>query len=175
MGVDVNVDVDRVASHGVFYPGWQRQGSWAKSAPTALELEECDGNWKRAERGTCEVGDLSGDLNAIATEAWGKLDRAWEQHGRLLMVGFSNGCIVATEYATLHQERCAGLLLLSGLPAALQEQWIGRRVKYLPDTVIMTVGSWEGYFGGLPAFQRVATVMGASLIHFAGGHCKEDT
>ena len=165
------VDVAEVA---VYYPGTQRHGSWAVYCPTAAEVTAADGWWCTAEKATSNVGDLEGDLYATAADAWVSVDAAWARHGALLVAGFSNGCIVATEYATLHPDRCVGLLLFSGLPAAVQMRWVEQEVKHLPRSVVMTLGSWEVYFGGEASFMRTAAVLGAVLIRFEGGHCKED-
>ena len=82
---------------------------------------------------------------------------------------------MATEYATLYPERCAGLLLFSGVPAAVQERWVEQDAKYPPRAVVMTLGSWEVYFGGEASFLRAARVLGAVLVRFEGCHCREDT
>ena len=146
---------------------------WAVYQPTQAEVASHGGWWWEAERATTTVPRLASDLYKSASEPWLLLDEAVKRRGQVLLCGFSNGAIVATEYATTHPERVRGLLLLSGLPASSQQRSVATGHKPHPSTCL-TCGSREGYFGGLCAFQSVARDFGADLVLFAGGHCEED-
>ena len=98
---------------------WRR---WAVYEPTEAEVATHGGCWWTAERATTTVPRLAFDLYSSASEPWRLLDEAVRRRGQVLLCGFSNGAIVATEYATTHPERVRGLLLLSGLPASSQQR-----------------------------------------------------
>ena len=146
---------------------------WAVYSPTAAEVASFGGDWWAAERATRCVPALARDLSASATEAWSAMDAAFEQFGFLLICGCSNGCIVATEYATTHPDRVRALLLFSGLPSLAQQGWVAAGRKHVPPACL-TVGSWERYFGGRDSFESVAADFACPLVGFEGGHCGED-
>ena len=145
---------------------------WAVYWPTDAEVQAHGGIWRLAERATTTVPRLAEDLWKSAADVWRLVDEAVSRQGHVLLAGFSNGAIVATEYATTHPERVRGLLLLSGLPAAAQQRSVRTRQKLAPRTCV-TCGLWEGYFGGSAAFEAVADDFVADLVMFDGGHCQE--
>ena len=146
---------------------------WAVYEPSPEEIASCGGNWWAAERGPRRVPALSRDLHASAMEAWAGMDDAFEQFGPLLLCGCSNGCVVATEYATTHPERVRALLLFSGLPSLAQQWRVAEGLKRVPPACL-TMGSRERYFGGRDSFESVAADFACPLLGFEGGHCRED-
>ena len=145
---------------------------WAVYSPTPDEVASHRGNWWAAERATRCVPALGRDLAASATETWAAMDEAFEEHGLLLLCGCSNGCILATEYATTHPERVRALLLFSGLPSLAQQGRVDAGQKQMPPACL-TVGTWESYFGGRESFESVAASFACPLVVFEGGHCQE--
>ena len=156
----------------VCYPPESTGRKWAIYVPTEAQVAEHRGEYWDAERATTNVPRLAGDLYRSAGDAWRLVDEAAARKGQVLLAGFSNGAIVATEYATTHPERVRGLLLLSGLPASVQ-QWSVRTGQKAAPPTCLTCGSWERYFGGRAAFDVVARDFAADLVLFEGGHCHE--
>ena len=146
---------------------------WAVYCPTDEEVASFGGDWWAAERATRSVPALGRDLAASASDVWESMGQAYELYGSLLICGCSNGCVLATEYATSHPERIRALILLSGLPSLTQQGRVDSGQKVVPPTCL-TVGTWEKYFGGRPSFESVAKTFGCPLVEFAGGHCRED-
>ena len=146
---------------------------WAVYEPSPEEVASCGGDWQAAERKTRRVPTLARDLFSSASEVWADMDKAFVEFGFLLLCGCSNGCIVATEYATTHPDRVRALLLFSGLPSLAQQGWVAAGLKQVPPACL-TVGSWESYFGGRDSFERVAADFACPLLGFEGGHCRED-
>jgi len=72
-------------------------------------------------------------------------------------VGMSNGAIAATR-AAFRDPHAVALLLLSGLPAAQQEDEVAGLLRR-GVTIRLVAGRREQYFGGLPAFEA-RTCMG---------------
>ena len=161
-----------VETHLCFAPE-STQRIWARYSPTASEVEAHGGSWWAAERSTCSVPALAADLSASCGEAWALMEDAARRVGRVLLVGFSNGAIPATEFATTHPDKVLALLLLSGIPAAAQQRWVLDGHKSCPP-VSLTLGSRESYFGGRPAFHTVALAFRAPVFDFEGGHCGEN-
>ena len=72
----------------------------------------------------------------------------------LVLVGFSNGGLVAAEFALAHPELTAGLVLASAAVTPDQAARLGVMSAAFP--VVVTVGTREGYFGGPLAMMRDA-------------------
>ena len=68
-----------------------------------------------------------------------------------LYVGMSNGAIAATR-AAFNDPHAVALLLLSGLPAAQQEDEVAELLRR-GVAIRLVAGRREQYFGGLPAFE----------------------
>jgi len=66
-------------------------------------------------------------------------------------VGMSNGAIAATR-AAYEDTRAVGVLLLSGLPAAEQDDEVAALIKR-GVVFRLVAGEREQYFGGLPTFK----------------------
>ena len=156
----------------VCFPPDSTERKWAVYEPSNAEVVAHGGVCWRAERATTRVPRLGEDLWKSAAEAWRLVDDAVSRRGQVLLAGFSNGAIVATEYATTHPDRVRALLLLSGCPASSQQWSVRNREKQAPSTCV-TCGTWERYFGGRAAFESVADDFDAELVIFEGGHCQE--
>ena len=155
------------------FPPEKADRTWAHYVPSREEVAAHGDDWWSAHSATRNVPMLAKDLEHSAGAAWAEVEDAMQRVGSVLLCGYSNGAIVATELATTHPDKVRALLLLSGLPSTAQQRWVARGIKRLPPTCI-TCGAWERYFGGPAAFQAVASDFGCRTVHFDGTHCKED-
>ena len=103
------------------------------------------GSYKVAYNATTTVPNLAGDLWESMPAVWQRMRTASYIHGQVVVVGFSNGCIAATEWSLRYPDRVRALLLCSGTPAADQVQAVAAGWRSLPPT-IMTVGDQEPLF-----------------------------
>ena len=100
------------------------------------------GSWQDAWRTTLHVPHLCASLWRSMRSVWDRMVDASELHGRIVLVGWSTGCVAATEWALQHPERVRALLLCSGAPSAQQAQDIAAGRRILPET-LMTIGDKE--------------------------------
>ena len=89
--------------------------------------------------------NLAGDLWESMPAVWQRMRTASYFHGQVVVVGFSNGCIAATEWSLRYPDRVRALLLCSGTPAADQVQAVAAGRRWLPVT-IMTIGEQDLFF-----------------------------
>ena len=106
------------------------------------------GSWKTAYEATTTVPNLAGDLWESMPAVWQRMRTASHEHGQVVVVGFSNGCIAATEWSLRYPDRVRALLLCSGTPAADQVQAVAAAWRTLPVT-IMTIGEEDPFFNVL--------------------------
>ena len=102
-------------------------------------------SWKAAYNATTTVPNLAGDLWESMPAIWQRMRTASHEHGQVVVVGFSNGCIAATEWSLRYPDRVRALLLCSGTPAADQVQAVAAAWRTLPVT-IMTIGEEDLFF-----------------------------
>ena len=103
------------------------------------------GSWKAAYQATTTVPNLACELWESMPAVWQRMRTASYFQGQVVVVGFSNGCIAATEWSLRYPDRVRALLLCSGTPAADQVQAVVAGWRSLPPT-IMTVGEQEPLF-----------------------------
>ena len=103
------------------------------------------GSWKTAYEATTTVPNLAGDLWESMPAIWQRMRTASHEHGQVVVVGFSNGCIAATEWSLRYPDKVRALLLCSGTPAADQVQAVVAGRRSLPVT-IMTIGEQDLFF-----------------------------
>ena len=103
------------------------------------------GSWKSAYEATTTVPNLAGDLWESMPAVWQRMRTASHEHGQVVVVGFSNGCIAATEWSLRYPDRVRALLLCSGTPAADQVQAVAAAWRTLPVTM-MTIGEEDHLF-----------------------------
>ena len=103
------------------------------------------GSWKAAYQATTTVPNLAFDLWESMPAVWQRMRTASYFHGQVVVVGFSNGCVAATEWSLRHPDRVRALLLCSGTPAADQVQAVAAGRRSLPVT-LMTVGEQDLFF-----------------------------
>ena len=106
------------------------------------------GSWNAAYKATTTVPNLAGDLWESMPAVWQRMRTASYFHGQVVVVGFSNGCIAATEWSLRYPDRVRALLLCSGTPAADQVQAVVAGRRTLPVT-IMTIGEQDLFFSSL--------------------------
>ena len=100
------------------------------------------GSWKTAYEATTTVPNLAGDLWESMPAVWQRMLTASHNHGQVVAVAFSNGCIAATEWSLRYPDRVRALLLCSGTPAADQVQAVVAGHRWLPRTA-MLIGDQE--------------------------------
>ena len=100
------------------------------------------GNWWQAEAGTTTTAPLLPELMESMPALWTKMQNAIKDHGKVLIVAYSNGCVAATEFALWYPEDVQGLLLLSGAPSTAQQTQVAAGRGPLPPT-IMSIGDQE--------------------------------
>jgi len=83
-----------------------------------------------------------------------------------IYVGLSNGAIAATR-AAYRDPYAVAVLLLSGLPAAQQEEEVAELLRR-GVVLRLVAGRREQYFGGLPAFEARAGMMYRADLSMAG-------
>ena len=103
------------------------------------------GSWTAAYEATITVPNLAGDLWESMPAVWQRMRTASHEHGQVVVVGFSNGCIAATEWSLRYPDRVRALLLCSGTPAADQVQAVAAAWRTLPVTM-MTIGEEDHLF-----------------------------
>ena len=103
------------------------------------------GSWTAAYEATITVPNLAGDLWESMPAIWQRMRTASHDHGQVVVVGFSNGCIAATEWSLRYPDRVRALLLCSGTPAADQVQAVAAAWRTLPVTM-MTIGEEDHLF-----------------------------
>ena len=103
------------------------------------------GSWTAAYEATITVPNLAGDLWESMPAIWQRMRTASHEHGQVVVVGFSNGCIAATEWSLRYPDRVRALLLCSGTPTADQVQAVAAAWRTLPVT-IMTIGEEDPLF-----------------------------
>ena len=108
----------------IHYPGGpdHLDGHWVRYHPTDEEVAAAGGCWWTAHSASVNTYDLGTELRDSAQGAWGSVDEMAARCDALLLCGWSNGAILAFEYATTKPNKVVGLVLFSGLPAAVQEQ-----------------------------------------------------
>jgi pimeloyl-ACP methyl ester carboxylesterase len=118
----------------------------------------------------------TGDQRDIAdiTEIESRVDDAMRWIARddcpCALVGISNGCVAACEVALHTPNRVKALAFVSGMPEWSQLK-ILRRKPALPAS--FTVGSDEHNWKGGKSMYDAAYTLGADVLAFVGGHCKE--
>ena len=103
------------------------------------------GSWKAAYEATTTVPNLACELWESMPAVWQRMRTASYFQGQVVVVGFSNGCIAATEWSLRYPDRVRALLLCSGTPAADQVQAVVAGRRTLPVT-IMTIGEQDMFF-----------------------------
>ena len=103
------------------------------------------GSWKTAYEATTTVPNLAGDLWESMPAVWQRMRTASYFQGQVVVVGFSNGCIAATEWSLRYPDKVRALLLCSGTPAADQVQAVAAGRRWLPATM-MTIGEQDPFF-----------------------------
>ena len=97
---------------------------------------------REALEATITVPNLSADLWESMPAIWQRMLTASRDHGQVVLVGFSNGCIAATEWSLRYPDKVRALLLCSGSPAADQVQAVVAGHRWLPRTA-MLIGDQE--------------------------------
>ena len=103
------------------------------------------GSWKAAYQATTTVPNLACELWESMPAVWQRMRTASYFQGQVVVVGFSNGCIAATEWSLRYPDKVRALLLCSGTPAADQVQAVAAGRRWLPVT-IMTIGEQDLFF-----------------------------
>ena len=86
----------------IHYPGGPAHldGHWVRYHPTDEEVVAAGGCWWTAHSASVNTYDLGTELRESAQCAWGSVDEMAARCDALLLCGWSNGAIVAFEYAT---------------------------------------------------------------------------
>ena len=103
------------------------------------------GSWKAAYEATTTVPNLACELWESMPAVWQRMRTASYFQGQVVVVGFSNGCIAATEWSLRYPDKVRALLLCSGTPAADQVQAVAAGRRWLPATM-MTIGEQDPFF-----------------------------
>ena len=146
---------------------------WAKPSPSAAEIM-----YARSQEDDIEKADsAAAGYTFIHDETWvedavAEVAKLYRQSGadRLLLVGFSNGAIVASA-AAIHLG-AAGLWLASGAPTPDQQI----SLPLCRTFVILTAGWYEEFFGGHRGLKYAIAGMPDDrlrIIDFVGGHLQE--
>ena len=123
------------------------------------------GSWKAAYQATTTVPNLAFDLWESMPAVWQRMRTASYFQGQVVVVGFSNGCIAATEWSLRYPDRVRALLLCSGTPAADQVQAVVAGRRSLPVT-IMTIGEQDLFF-------LLCNTTAFSLLRFSFPRCAD--
>ena len=107
------------------------------------------------------------------TLAWAK--ESLLLHGpvsKLILIGFSNGAMVASHIAKAMAHLQPRLWLASGPPAAFQLD--DGSYARAPVKTVLTVGGQEKYWGGAARIRWLSALFNPTHIEFPGRHCQEE-
>ena len=127
-------------------------------------------------RGAATIEARLGYLWDTSKTAWGYMEKQKARGGNGVLIGISNGCIVAAELACWFPGIVSGLGFLSGSPSGEHLRRWKEGAAQKPKHCVFSIGSQERYFGGPSGLQKIAESLNADVVvKFEGDHCQEST